>query len=53
MNNWKLESLPRATARGWGYREDRFLPKRRGPIRHALSAASHAALTLIGHAFSR
>jgi len=53
MNNWKLETLPRATGRGWGYREDRFLPKPRGVIHRALAATTHAALTVAGHVLSR
>ena len=53
MNDWKLGSAPRGTMGGWSYRESRFLPKSKGPIRRALTTAAHAALTLVSHALSR
>ena len=53
MNDWKLGSAPRGTMSGWGYRESRFLAKPPSRIRRALTAATSAMLTLVGHAFSR
>ena len=50
MNDWKLGSAPRGTMGAWGYRESRFLPKPRGRIRRALTAAVNAALATL---FSR
>jgi len=53
MNDWKLGSAPRGTMGGWGYRESRFLPKRPGRVRRAITVAANAALTLVGHVLSR
>jgi hypothetical protein len=53
MNDWKLGSAPRGTMSGWGYRESRFLPKPPSRVRRALATAANAALTLMGHVFSR
>ena len=53
LNDWKLGSAPRGSMSRWGYRESRFLPKPPGRVRRALTAATSAVLTLVGHAFSR